>query len=256
MIDPRAIVDADANIAADVEIGPFSIIGANVEIAEGTVIGPHVVVRGPAKIGKHNKIFQFASIGEECQDKKYAGEATTLTIGDHNIIREACTLHRGTVQDSGHTRVGSHNLLMVNTHIAHDAVIGNHCIFANDTNIAGHVHVGDWAILGGATQVHQFCKIGAHSMCGAGTVVLKDIPDYVMAIGYPASPHGINVEGLKRRAFSKEAIQALRAAYKTLYREGLTLEEAIEQLSTQTSPDNVLHGLIESLKQSSRGIIR
>ncbi|MCD8524082.1 MAG: acyl-ACP--UDP-N-acetylglucosamine O-acyltransferase [Saccharospirillaceae bacterium] len=256
MIDPRAIVDPGARIAANVEIGPFSIIGPGVEIGEGTVIGPHVIVRGPTTIGKNNRIFQFSSIGEECQDKKYAGEPTTLVIGDNNVIREACTLHRGTVQDKGTTIVGSNNLFMVNVHIAHDAIIGNNCILANDTNVAGHVNIGDWAILGGATQVHQFCLIGAHSMCGAGTVVLKDIPAYVMALGYPATPHGINSEGLKRRGFSQESITLIRNAYKTLYRQGLTLAEALEVLIPQAEQDDAVRLLVDSLQAASRGIIR
>jgi len=256
MIDPRAIVDPGARIAANVEIGPFSIIGPDVEIGEGTVIGPHVIVRGPTTMGKNNRIFQFSSIGEECQDKKYAGEPTTLVIGDNNVIREACTFHRGTVQDNGTTIVGSNNLFMVNVHVAHDAIIGDNCILANDTNVAGHVKIGDWAILGGATQVHQFCLIGAHSMCGAGTVVLKDIPAYVMALGYPATPHGINSEGLKRRGFSKESIMLIRNAYKILYRQGLTLAEALEELVPLAGPDDGVRLLVESLQAASRGIIR
>ena len=256
MIDPRAIVDPSAKIGANVEVGPFSIIGPDVEIGDGTVIGPHVVVRGPTKIGRDNRIFQFASIGEECQDKKYAGEPTTLVIGDNNVIREACTFHRGTVQDNGTTIVGSHNLFMVNVHIAHDCIIGDNCIMANDTNVAGHVKVGDWAILGGATQVHQFCMIGAHSMCGAGTVVLKDIPAYVMALGYPAEPHGINAEGLKRRGFSKDSIMLVRKAYKTLYRQGLTLAEALEELTPVAAQDDAVRLLVDSLNQATRGIIR
>ncbi len=256
MIDPRAIVDPGARIAANVEIGPFSIIGPDVEIGEGTVIGPHVIVRGPTTIGKNNRIFQFSSIGEECQDKKYAGEPTTLVIGDNNVIREACTFHRGTVQDNGTTIVGSNNLFMVNVHVAHDAIIGDNCILANDTNVAGHVKIGDWAILGGATQVHQFCLIGAHSMCGAGTVVLKDIPAYVMALGYPATPHGINSEGLKRRGFSKESIMLIRNAYKILYRQGLTLAEALEELVPLAGQDYGVRLLVESLQAASRGIIR
>ncbi len=256
MIDARAIVDPSAFIADSVEIGPFSIIGPDVTIGEGTVIGPHVVVRGPTTIGKNNRIFQFSSIGEECQDKKYAGEPTTLVIGDNNVIREACTFHRGTIQDNGTTIVGSNNLFMVNVHVAHDCVIGDHGIFANDTNMAGHVKVGDHAILGGSTQVHQFCQIGAHAMCGAGTVVLKDIPAYVMAQGYPATPHGMNSEGLKRRGFSADSIKALRNAYKTLYRQNLTLAEALEVLEQQADPEGTLSVLIESIKAASRGIIR
>ena len=256
MIDPRAIVDPSAKIGANVKIGPFSIIGADVEIGEGTEIGPHVIVRGPTTIGKNNRIFQFASIGEECQDKKYKGEPTTLVIGDNNVIREACTFHRGTVQDNSTTIVGSNNLFMVNVHVAHDAVIGDNCILANDTNVAGHVKIGDWAILGGATQVHQFCLIGAHSMCGAGTVVLKDIPAYIMAQGYPATPHGINSEGLKRRGFSAESIALIRKAYKTLYRQGLTLAEALDILAPQAEQDAGVRLLVDSLNQATRGIIR
>ena len=256
MIDPRAIVDPSAKIGANVKIGPFSIIGADVEIGEGTEIGPHVIVRGPTTIGKNNRIFQFASIGEECQDKKYKGEPTTLVIGDNNVIREACTFHRGTVQDNGTTIVGSNNLFMVNVHVAHDAIIGDNCILANDTNVAGHVKIGDWAILGGATQVHQFCLIGAHSMCGAGTVVLKDIPAYIMAQGYPATPHGINSEGLKRRGFSAESIALIRKAYKTLYRQGLTLAEALDILAPQAEQDAGVRLLVDSLNQATRGIIR
>jgi len=172
------------------------------------------------------------------------------------VIREACTFHRGTVQDAGHTQVGSHNLFMVNVHVAHDAIIGDHCILANDTNVAGHVNIGDYVILGGATQVHQFCHIGAHSMCGAGSVVLKDIPAYVMSQGYPVQPHGINIEGLKRRGFAKASINRLRAAYKTLYRQGLTLEEALVQLEPVAAEDEAVAVLVASLKAGNRGIIR
>lgn len=256
MIHPSAIIDPSAKIADGVEIGPFSIIGADVEIGEGTVIGPHVIVRGPTVIGKNNRIFQFSSIGEECQDKKYKGEPTRLIIGDNNVIREACTFHRGTVQDNGTTIVGSDNLFMVNVHIAHDVVVGNNCILANDTNVAGHVHIGDWVILGGASQVHQFCVIGAHSMCGAATVVLKDIPAYVMAMGYPAQPHGLNTEGLKRRGFSADSISLLRKAYKTLYRQGLTLAEALPLLQAEAAQQPALQVLVDSLNASTRGIIR
>ncbi len=256
MIHPTAIVDSSAVIGEGVEIGPYSIVEANVEIGDGTIIGPHVVVRGPTTIGKNNRIFQFASIGEECQDKKYAGEPTTLVIGDNNVIREACTLHRGTVQDNGTTIIGSNNLFMVNVHVAHDAIIGNNCILANDTNIAGHVKIGDWAILGGSTQVHQFCLIGAHSMCGTGTIVLKDIPAYVMAQGNPAKPHGINSEGLRRRWFAKESISAIRNAYKTLYRSSLTTAEALAELQPLAEQDEGVRLLVNSVEAATRGIIR
>ncbi|WP_028294400.1 acyl-ACP--UDP-N-acetylglucosamine O-acyltransferase [Oceanobacter kriegii] len=255
MIHPTAIIDPAARIADNVEIGPYSIVGADVEIGEGCVIGPHVVIQGPTHIGKGNRIFQFATIGEACQDKKYAGEPTRLVIGDNNVIRESCTFHRGTVQDNSETRVGSNNLFMVNVHVAHDCVIGDNCIFANDTNLAGHVVVDDWAILGGATQVHQFCRIGAHVMAGAGTVVLKDIPAYVMALGYPATPHGINSEGLRRRGFTAEQISAVKTAYKVVYRQGLTSAEALEKLQT-LEVDSAAQLLVDSVKAATRGIIR
>ncbi|WP_020681902.1 acyl-ACP--UDP-N-acetylglucosamine O-acyltransferase [Marinobacterium rhizophilum] len=256
MIDSRAIVDASAKVAPDVEVGPWSIIGPDVEIGEGTVIGPHVVVRGPTRIGRHNRIFQFASIGEECQDKKYAGEPTRLEVGDHNVFREGVTVHRGTVQDQSLTRIGSHNLFMANTHVAHDCMVGDHVILANNAALAGHVHVGDHAILGGFTAVHQFCHIGAHVMCGAGSVVLKDIPAYVMATGNTATPHGINTEGLRRRGYSPEALRTLRQAYKVIYRQRLTLEQALEQLEQMLGSCPELQLLIDSLQASTRGIIR
>lgn len=256
MIHSTAIIDPSAKIAEGVEVGPYSIVGADVEIGEGSVIGPHVVIKGPTVIGKNNKIYQFASVGEDCQDKKYAGEPTRLIIGDNNVIRESCTIHRGTAQDKAVTTVGSGNLFMVNVHIAHDVVVGDNCIIANNTNIAGHVSIGDYAILGGASQVHQFCNIGAHSMCGGGSVVLKDVPAYVMAQGYPAVPHGINTEGLKRRGFSKEAISALRQAYKILYRHGLTMVEAHAELSAMANEHPEVLALVQSLDQAARGIIR
>lgn len=249
-------MDASARIASDVEIGPWTIIGPDVEIGAGTVIGPHVVVRGPTRIGSHNRIFQFASVGEDCQDKKYRGEPTRLEIGDHNVIREGVTIHRGTVQDQGLTKIGSHNLLMAYAHVAHDCVVGDNIILANNVALAGHVHVGDHAILGGFTAVHQFCHIGAHVMCGAGTVVLKDIPAYVMATGNSAKPHGINVEGLRRRGFSPEALRTLRQAYKVVYRQRLTLEQALENLNEMLASCAELQPLIDSLQASTRGIIR
>lgn len=256
MIDSRALVDASAKIAPDVEVGPWSIIGPDVEIGEGTVIGPHVVVRGPSRIGRHNRIFQFASVGEECQDKKYAGEPTRLEVGDHNVFREGVTVHRGTIQDQGLTRIGSHNLFMANTHVAHDCRVGDHVILANNAALAGHVHLGDHAILGGFTAVHQFCHIGPHVMCGAGSVVLKDIPAYVMATGNTATPHGINTEGLRRRGFSPDALRTLRQAYKVIYRQRLTLEQALEQLEQMRVGCPELQTLIDSLQASTRGIIR
>ncbi|MFB9887008.1 acyl-ACP--UDP-N-acetylglucosamine O-acyltransferase [Balneatrix alpica] len=256
MIHPLAIVDDRAKLAANVEVGPWSYIGPDVEIDSGTVVASHVVIKGPCRIGKHNQIFQFATVGEACQDKKYKGEPTRLEIGDYNVIREGCTLHRGTVQDQGVTRIGSHNLLMAYVHVAHDCVVGDHTIIANNAALAGHVHVGDWAILGGLTGVHQFCHIGAHAMLGAGSVVLKDVPAYIMANGNTAKPHGINVEGLKRRGFSAEAISVLRQAYKVIYRQGLTVEQALARLQPQLTDTPELGLLLDSLRLSSRGIVR
>ncbi|MBY4675654.1 acyl-ACP--UDP-N-acetylglucosamine O-acyltransferase [Marinobacterium arenosum] len=256
MIDSRAIIDPSAKLADDVQVGPWSVIGPDVEIGPGTVISSHVVIQGPTKIGAHNRIFQFASVGEECQDKKYAGEPTRLEIGDHNVIREGVTIHRGTVQDNGETIIGSHNLFMAYSHVAHDCVVGDHVIMANNASIAGHVHVGDWVILGGFTAVHQFCQVGAHAMTGAASLVLKDVPAYVMANGNSAEPHGINVEGLKRRGFSKTAIQVLRRAYKAVYREGLTVGQALERLRELAKHAPEVDLMIASLERSNRGIIR
>lgn len=256
MIHPTALIDPSAKLADNVTVGPWTVIGPDVEIGEGTEISSHVVVKGPTKIGKNNRIFQFCTIGEDCQDKKFKGEPTRLEIGDDNIFREACTVHRGTTQDNSLTKIGSHNLFMVNVHIAHDVMLADNCILANDTNIAGHVHIGDFVILGGASQVHQFVKIGAHSMCGTGSIVLKDVPAYIMANGNSAQPHGINIEGLKRRGFEKADIRVLRNAYKSIYRKGLTLDEALMELKAMTSESSAVQLLIDSLEQSTRGIIR
>ncbi len=255
-IHPQAIVDPSAKLGEGVEIGPWTLIGPDVEIGDNTRIHSHVVVKGPTVIGKDNEIFQFSSIGEDCQDKKYAGEPTRLEIGDGNVFRESCTVHRGTVQDEGITRIGSRNLFMAYVHVAHDCVIGNDSIFANSATMAGHVHVGDQVILGGGTMVHQFCRIGSHSMSAGGSIVLRDIPAYVMASGQSASAHGINSEGLKRRGFSKEQILTIKRAYKTIFRQGLRLVEAIEQLEGQAAEAPELEILLHSLKTSERGIIR
>lgn len=256
MIDPRAIIDAEARIADNVTVGPWTYIGPGVEIGEGTTISSHVVIKGPTVIGANNRIFQFSTIGEECQDKKYAGEPTRLEIGDNNTFREGCTVHRGTVQDNSLTKIGSHNLFMAYAHVAHDCVVGDNVILANNAAIAGHVHVGDYTILGGFTAVHQFCRIGSHVMCGAGTVVLKDIPDFVLATGNPAEPHGINSEGLKRRGFTAEDIRQIRNAYKAIYRKKLTIEQAIAALEEMAETTAQLKPMIHSLKSSTRGIIR
>lgn len=256
MIHPTAVIDQHAVIHDSVSIGPYSVIGADVEIGAGTVVGPHVVIQGPTRIGRDNRIFQFASVGEACQDLKFQGEATRLEIGDRNVIREYATLHRGTVQDQGVTRIGNDNLLMVSTHVAHDCVIGDHVIMSNGASLAGHVQVGDHAILGGFTLVHQFCRIGAHAFTGMGTAVAKDIPPYVLVSGNPASPHGINAEGLKRRGFSDASIRAIKQAYKTLYLNSNRLEEALVVLESQAAEHAALQLLVRFLKESSRSIVR
>ncbi|HEY3325916.1 MAG TPA: acyl-ACP--UDP-N-acetylglucosamine O-acyltransferase [Novimethylophilus sp.] len=256
MIHPTAIIDTKAELASDVEIGAYSVIGPEVTIASGTRVGAHVVIEGPTAIGKNNRIYQFASLGAAPQDKKYAGEATRLEIGDNNTIREFCTFNRGTVQDAGTTRIGNDNWIMAYVHIAHDCQVADHTILANNSSLAGHVHIADYAILGGFTLVHQFCKIGAHVITAVGSVIFKDVPPYVTASGYDASPHGINAEGLKRRGFSAERIAAIKRAYKTLYRASLTLEEARAALDEQREDAADLDILLEFLMTSTRGIIR
>jgi UDP-N-acetylglucosamine acyltransferase len=255
-IHPTAIIDPRAELDSTVEVGPFTVIGPDVRIDAGTRIGSHVVIQGPTTIGKQNQIFQFCSLGEQPQDKKYRDEPTTLEIGDNNTIREFCTFNRGTVQDKGATRIGNDNWIMAYVHIAHDCQIGNHTIFANNSSLAGHVDVHDYAILGGFTLIHQFCKIGSHIITAVGSVVFKDIPPYVTAAGYDAKPHGINSEGLKRRGFSPEAILQIKRAYKTLYRNGLTLEEAKKELAQQLDKCSEIGILLEFLNTSTRGIVR
>ncbi|MDY6829743.1 MAG: acyl-ACP--UDP-N-acetylglucosamine O-acyltransferase [Pseudomonadota bacterium] len=256
MIHPTAIVNPAARLAADVAVGPWTLIGPGVEVGAGTVIGPHVVITRDTRIGENNRIFQFATLGEDCQDKKYAGELTHLVIGDHNVIREGCTLHRGTVQDRGVTEVGNHNLFMNYVHIAHDCRVGDHTILANNATLGGHVQVDNWCILGGYTAVHQFGQIGAHAFCGAGSLVLKDVPAYVTVNGNPAKPHGINTEGLKRRGFDPETINALRRAYRILYRQGLTLEDSLRALEELAVSHPAVIDLIRSLRASTRGVVR
>ena len=255
MISDRAIIDPSAKIADDVEIGPFSIIGPNVEINAGTWIGPHVVINGPCKIGKNNKIFQFVSF-DYCQDKKYQGEDTELIIGDRNVFREGCTVHRGTSQGIGQTIIGDDNLLMVNTHVAHDCVIGNHVVFSNGASIAGHVIVNDYATLGGIVGVHQFVEIGAHCFVGGGSIVYKDVMPYILVTGYPAEPHGLNVVGLERRNFSKETIQNIRKAYKIIFKNSHTTQEAIETLQPMAKDCPDIQKMIDFMQSSKRGIVR
>ncbi|ODT36011.1 MAG: acyl-[acyl-carrier-protein]--UDP-N-acetylglucosamine O-acyltransferase [Lautropia sp. SCN 70-15] len=253
-IHPTAIVDPAAELDTSVEVGAYAVIGAGVKIGANTRIGPHAVIQGPATIGRDNRIFQFASIGADPQDKKYAGEPTSLEIGNGNTIREFVTINRGTAQDRGVTTLGDDNWVMAYVHIAHDCLIGSHAIFANTTNLAGHVQIGDWVILGGCTQVHQFCKIGAHAMTGVSSVVLHDIPPFVMASGSSAQAHGINSEGLRRRGFPADRINAIRRAYRTLYRSGHTLQEAIAALRGEPGPD--VAALVAFLEGATRGIVR
>lgn len=253
MIHESAIVSPSAKLGKNVSIGPWSYIGDDVVIGDNTVIHSHVVVKGPSIIGKNNQIFQFSSVGEDCQDKKYNGEPTRLEIGDNNIIRENVTIHRGTIQDQSLTKIGSNNLLMAYVHIAHDCMVGDNTIFANNASIAGHVHVGDWAILGGMVGVHQFCHIGAHSFCGLNSMVVKDVPPYVLASGQSAKPHGINSEGLKRRGFSSDDILAIKRAYKELYRKGNSVDEALANIPDSSE---AITALKQFIIDSPRGIIR
>ena len=256
MRHPTAIIHPNARLADDVRVGAYSIIGEHVEIGTGTTVGPHVVITGHTRIGENNQIFQFCSLGEVPQDKKYAGEPTRLEIGNNNVIRECCTFNIGTVQDVGVTRMGNDNWVMAYVHVAHDCQIGNNVIFANSTQLAGHVVIDDYAILGGFTGVHQFCQIGAHVMTAVGTVLLHDIPPYVKVSGSPAAPHGINSEGLKRRGFSSTSVMGIKRAYKTLYRSGLTLEEAKVSIGEQLAEHPELKILSDFLNRSQRGIVR
>lgn len=256
MIHSQAIVDPSARLAPDVEVGPWTLIGPDVEIGPGTRIESHVVIKGPTRIGAGNHIYQFSTIGEATPDLKYRNEPTRLVIGDNNIIRENVTIHRGTVQDRSETTIGDHNLIMAYVHIGHDSVVGNHTILVNNVALAGHVRVGDWAILSGYTLVHQFCKIGAHSFSGMGTAIGKDVPAYVTVSGAPAEAKTINTEGLRRRGFSPEAINQLRRAFKIVYRQGLTLELALERLETMLRETPEVKVLIDSIRASERGIVR
>ncbi|CUA82868.1 MULTISPECIES: acyl-ACP--UDP-N-acetylglucosamine O-acyltransferase [Gulbenkiania] len=255
-IHPTAIVDPNAEIAANVEIGAYSIIGPNVVIGEGTWIGPHVVIEGHTRIGRNNRIFQFCSLGAIPQDKKYAGEPTRLEIGDNNTIREFCTFNIGTAQDAGVTRLGSDNWVMAYVHLGHDCQVGNHTILANNATLGGHVHLGDWVILGGFTSVHQFTVIGEHAMTAFASAVAQDVPPYVMAAGNRATPSGINAEGLKRRGFTPEAIRAIRNAYKALYRQGLSYEEARASIIEAAAGQPELMAFVRFFEQSKRSIIR
>jgi len=256
LIHSTAIISDSAKIDDKVEIGAYSVIGGDVEIGRGTRIDSHVVINGPTKIGRDNHIYQFASIGDDPQDKKYGDEPTRLIIGDRNTIREFCTLSRGTVQDLGETIVGDDNWIMAYVHIAHDCVVGNKTIMANNVTLAGHVHVGDWVIFGGFSGAHQFATVGAHAFLGMYAGVNRDVPAYTMVAGQPAAPRGINSEGLKRRDFSEEQIRNIKNAYRLVYRKGLKLSEATEQIEELSKHQPELVIFLESLRPSERGIIR
>ncbi len=255
-IHPTAIVHPGASLGRNVDVGAYSLIGEHVAIGDNTRIGPHVMIGGHTRIGRDNRIFQFCSIGEIPQDKKYAGEPTRLEIGDRNTIREFCTFNRGTAQDAGVTRLGNDNWIMAYVHLAHDCQVGDNTIFANNAQLAGHVQVGDWAILGGFTVVHQFVRIGVHSITAMGSILLQDLPPYVTAAGNTAAPYGINSEGLKRRGYSSTAIMAIKRAYKTLYKSGLKLEQAQAAIAAECRTTPELQPLADFLSAAGRGIVR
>jgi len=256
MIDSRAVISPQAQLAADVQVGPFSIIGADVIIGAGTWIGPHAVINGPTRIGAGNRIFQFASLGDAPQDKKYKGEPTLLTIGDRNVFREFVTVNRGTTHDEGVTRIGSDNLFMAYSHVAHDCQLGDKIVLSNCATLGGHVEIGDWVIMGGLSAVHQFTKIGAHCFIANNAAVTRDVPPYVMAVGQPAVPHSVNSEGLKRRGFTPEQILNIRRAYRVLYRSGLKLKEAMEALETTAATQSEIRPFVDFIKRSERSIVR
>ncbi|NOS88188.1 MAG: acyl-ACP--UDP-N-acetylglucosamine O-acyltransferase [Methylococcaceae bacterium] len=256
MIDSTAIIDSRAELASDVSVGAYSVIGADVKIAAGTVIGPHVVIKGPTSIGQHNRIYQFASIGDDPQDKKYAAEVTRLEIGDRNTIREFTSMHRGTQQDNCVTQIGNDNLFMAYTHVAHDCIIGDHVIMANGASLAGHVHLNSHAILGGFTLVHQFTQIGQYSFAAMGSAITQDIPPFIMVGGKPTKPHGINSVGMERNGISAEDIRLIRNAYKMIYKMNMRLEDAIEQMSELSSDSIQLAEMINFLRNVRRGILR
>ena len=256
MIHSTAIISDKAVIADDVEIGAYSIVGDDVEIGSGTRVGSHVVIKGPTQIGRDNHIYQFASIGDDPQDKKYAGEPTRLIIGDRNTIREFCTLSRGTTQDRGETVLGDDNWIMAYVHIAHDCVVGNKTIMANNTTLAGHVHVGDWVICGGFSGAHQFCRIGPHAFLGMYAGINRDVPAYTMVSGQPAEPRGINSEGLKRRNFTPAQIRNIKNAYRLTFRSGKKLNEAIDEIAVLVREQPELEPFLESLRSSERGLTR
>jgi UDP-N-acetylglucosamine acyltransferase len=256
LIHHTAVIDPGAELDTDVVIGPYAVIGAQVQIGRGTRVGPHTVIMGPSRIGENNNIYQFASLGDDPQDKKYQGELTRLEVGNGNVFREYVSVNRGTAQDRGLTRIGDGNWVMAYAHIAHDCRVGNGTVFANNASLAGHVTIEDFAVLGGFTLVHQFCAIGAYAFASFGSVIGKDVPPCVMVSGNPARAHGINTEGLKRHGFGADRIESLRRAYKLLYRSGLTLEAALQQLRSAAREQPELVMLVDFLVRQTRGIVR
>ena len=256
MIDPHALVSPQAQLAADVSVGPFSIIGPEVQIGPGSVVGPHVVIKGPTKIGAGNRFFQFASIGDAPQDKKYRGEPTRLEIGDRNIFRESCTVNRGTVQGNGVTKIGNDNLFMAYSHVAHDCTVGDRIVFANCVALGGHVEIGDCVTLGGLSAVHQFVKIGAYAFLAGGAILQRDVPPYVMVAGNPAVPHQVNAVGLKRSGFTEEQVRNIRNAYRILYRSDLKLSEALERLQPIAADHSEIKAFVDFIDSSTRSLVR
>lgn len=256
MIDPRAIVDPGAEIGEGVEIGPFAVIGAGVTIGAGSWIGPHAVVKGPTTLGRETKVFQFASIGDAPQDRKYAGEPTRLVVGDRNVFREFCSINRGTAGGRGETRIGDDCLFMAYSHVAHDCIVGSHCIMSNCTALAGHVELGDWVILSGYAGIHQFCKVGSHAFLANNAAVTRDVPPYLLVAGSPAEPKGVNSEGLKRRGFDAAQIANIKNAYRIFYRKGRKLAEATEQLRALAPVQPEIAPFVDFLAASERSIIR
>jgi UDP-N-acetylglucosamine acyltransferase len=256
VIDPRAVISPKAQLAADVTVGPFSIIGPDVILGPGTVIGPHAVINGPTRMGAGNRVFQFASIGDAPQDKKYAGEPTRLEIGDRNVFRESCTINRGTTHDRGVTTIGSDNLFMAYSHVAHDCLVGSNLVFANGATLGGHVEVGDWVTLGGLAAVHQFCKIGSHAFIAGGAIVTRDVPNYIMVAGNPAEPHAVNAVGLRRRGFTEDQVRNIRNAFRVLYRSDLLLADAVAKLTELGRTQPEVAAFVEFIGKSERSLIR
>ena len=256
MIDPRAVISPKAQLAPDVTVGAFSIIGPEVELGPGTVIGPHVVLNGPMRMGAENRVYQFASLGDAPQDKKYKGEPTRLEIGDRNVFRESCTINRGTTHDKGVTTIGDDNLFMAYSHVAHDCVVGNNLVFANCATLGGHVEVGDWVTIGGMAAIHQFCKVGAHAFIAGGAIVTRDVPTYVMVAGNPAEPNSVNAVGLSRRGFTPDQIRNIKNAFRVLYRSDLLLAEAVVRLTELGKTQPEVAALVDFIGRSERSLIR